>query len=57
MRTRLYQNLLEKYGFMRTYTKEIQIFLQFLFILLLYMALRKKIQTWLEVFVYFSKVL
>ena len=29
----------EKYGFMRTYAKEIQNFLQFLFILLLYMAL------------------
>ena len=57
MRTRFYQNLLEKYGFMRTYAKEIQIFLQFLFIFLLYMALWKKIQTWLVVFIYFSKVL
>ena len=37
MRTRFYQNLLEKYGFIRTYAKKkIQIFLQFLFILLLY---------------------
>ena len=57
MRTRFYQNLLEKYGFMRTFAKEIQIFLQFLFILLLYMALGKKIQTYLGVFIYFSKVL
>ena len=53
MRTRFYQNLLEKYGFMRTYPKKIQIFLQFLFMLLLYMALWKKIQTRLEVFIYF----
>ena len=49
--------MLEKYGFMRTYAKKIQIFLQFLFILLLYMGFVKKLQTLLGVFIYFSKVL
>ena len=57
MPTRFYQNLLEKYGIMRTYAKKIQIFLQFLFIPLLYMVLWKKIQTLLGVFIYFSKEL
>ena len=56
MWTRFYQNLLEKYGFMRKYAKKIQIFLQFLFVLLLYMAWWKKIKTLLGIFIYFSKV-
>ena len=57
MRTRFYQNLFEKYGFMRTYAKKIQIFLQFLYVHLLYTALWKNMQTLLRVFIYFSKML